>query len=388
VIQSKLNGVDGRSSSQVVHSRLETLLPSVEVHRGQLTHRRVGQVDVERLGLVDEGTSVGGEVDDGLLADLPDGLVDRLQLGRDAGNVLNGTAMGDAAERGRTRRESATQTREEQITLRHRNSHPVLHVIVPQPHVDEIPQQPGTNDLELSSQDPSGVNVARVRLETLVPSQDLRRRRGRHGRDQERVSETVLGDIRLERGPVPEVARGDSPEVVLQPTLGSGRTGVRRVVTVLLGHLAGRLERGVVDGLEDLQVELTSGRTVESHSQGHERVGETLNTETDGSVTHVRVLGLDDGVIVDVDDPVQVLGDDLGDGVQLLEVVLSIVDERGQGERGQVADGDLVGGRVLDDFGTQVGRLDRSQVLLVRFGCRRRSADQSRCSPLFDVLPA
>jgi hypothetical protein len=103
VIQSKLNGVDGRSSSQVVHSRLETLLPSVEVHRGQLTHRRVGQVDVERLGLVDEGTSVGGEVDDGLLADLPDGLVDRLQLGRDAGNVLNGTAMGDAAERGRTK---------------------------------------------------------------------------------------------------------------------------------------------------------------------------------------------------------------------------------------------------------------------------------------------
>lgn len=110
MIQSKLNGVDGRSSSQVVHSRLETLLPSVKVHRGQLTHRRVGQVDVERLGLVDEGTSVGGEVDDGLLADLPDGLVDRLELGRDAGNVLNGTAVSDTAERSRTRRQSATQT--------------------------------------------------------------------------------------------------------------------------------------------------------------------------------------------------------------------------------------------------------------------------------------
>lgn len=71
----------------------------------------------------------------------------------------------------------------------------------------------------------------------------------------------------------------------------------------------------MVNGLEDLQVELTSGRTVESHSQGHERVGETLNTETDGSVTHVRVLGLDDGVVIDINDPVQVLGDDLGDGV-------------------------------------------------------------------------
>lgn len=55
-------------------------------------------MDVERLGLVDEGTSVGGEVDNGLLADLPDGLVDRLELGRNTGNVLNGTAVSDAAK--------------------------------------------------------------------------------------------------------------------------------------------------------------------------------------------------------------------------------------------------------------------------------------------------
>lgn len=58
-------------------------------------------MDVERLGLVDKGTSVGGEVDNGLLADLPDGLVDRLELGRDAGNVLDGTAVSDAAKEGR-----------------------------------------------------------------------------------------------------------------------------------------------------------------------------------------------------------------------------------------------------------------------------------------------
>jgi len=53
-------------------------------------------VNVERLRLVDECTSVGGEVDDGLLTDLPDGLVDRLELGGDAGDVLNGSAVGDA----------------------------------------------------------------------------------------------------------------------------------------------------------------------------------------------------------------------------------------------------------------------------------------------------
>lgn len=60
-------------------------------------------MDVERLTLVDEGSlalqnevsaiargreeqthSVGRQVDDGLLRNLPDGLVDRLELGRDA----------------------------------------------------------------------------------------------------------------------------------------------------------------------------------------------------------------------------------------------------------------------------------------------------------------
>jgi len=124
------------------------------------------------------------------------------------------------------------------------------------------------------------------------------------------------------------------------------------------------------DAGEPVQVELTSGGTVESHSQSHKGVGETLYTKTDRSVAHVRVLGLDDGVVVDVDDSVQVLGDDLGDSVELFKVVLSVADERGQGERGQVADGDLVGSRVLDDLGTQVGRLDGSQVLLVGFGWR------------------
>lgn len=38
VIQSELNGVDSRSGTQIVHPRLETLLPSVKVHRRQLTH--------------------------------------------------------------------------------------------------------------------------------------------------------------------------------------------------------------------------------------------------------------------------------------------------------------------------------------------------------------
>jgi len=67
---------------------------------------------------------------------------------------------------------------------------------------------------------------------------------------------------------------------------------------------------------------------------------------------------------------VQVLGDDLGNLVELLEIVNSLlhVDKCGKSEGGQVTDGNLVGSRVLDDFGTQVGRLDGTQVLLVRLG--------------------
>jgi hypothetical protein len=72
-----LDRVRSRPRPEVVHSRLEPSPPPEEVHRGELAERRVREVDVERLGLVDERSSVSGEVDDLLLRDLPDGLVDR-----------------------------------------------------------------------------------------------------------------------------------------------------------------------------------------------------------------------------------------------------------------------------------------------------------------------
>jgi uncharacterized protein (UPF0297 family) len=72
--------------------------------------------------------------------------------------------------------------------------------------------------------------------------------------------------------------------------------------------------------------------------------------------------------VVDVNDLVEVGNDDLADVVELLEVVDSVLDERGEGERGQVADGDLIRGRVLDDLRAEVRRLDRAEVLLVRLG--------------------
>ena len=61
---------------------LESELPTVKMHRGQLSEVRFGDVDVQRLALVDEGAAVGSHLEDGLLRNLPNGFVKRFQLGR------------------------------------------------------------------------------------------------------------------------------------------------------------------------------------------------------------------------------------------------------------------------------------------------------------------
>lgn len=66
-----------------------------------------------------------------------------------------------------------------------------------------------------------------------------------------------------------------------------------------------------------------------------------------------------------LDDLVEVEGDDLGDFVQLLKVVLATTDEGRQGKRGEVTYSSLIRRRILDDFGAEIGRFDGAKVLLV-----------------------
>ena len=76
----------------------------------------------------------------------------------------------------------------------------------------------------------------------------------------------------------------------------------------------------------------------------HEQVGEPLDANTNRAVAHVGSARLLDRVVVDVDDVVEVAGDDLRDLKQLV-VVESILPRRAvpllgeglQGDRGQVA---------------------------------------------------
>ncbi|KAH3661623.1 hypothetical protein OGAPHI_006472 [Ogataea philodendri] len=238
--------------------------------------------------------------------------------------------------------------------------------------VDKVSQQVWVNDLELTSKNSSGVNVGSVRLETLVVSKNLRSRSGRHWCNQKRVSQSVLLDLGLQGVPVPKIGRFLAPQVELQDTLRSWRSFVGLVLAILNSQLHGGFQSTVVDGLEDLDVQLSGFVTVERQSQLHESISETLDTNSNWSVTHVGSSGLWNRVIVSVNDLVEVLGDNLGDLVQLLKVVpaggLVVFAERRQRNRGQVTNSNLLWRRVLDNLTAQVGRLDHTQVLLVGLG--------------------
>jgi hypothetical protein len=54
-----------------------------------------------------------------------------------------------------------------------------------------------------------------------------------------------------------------------------------------------------------------------------------LHADADGTIAHVRSSSFRDGVIIDVDDAIEVERDNLGDGMKFVEVVLAISNEGG-----------------------------------------------------------
>ena len=304
-------------------------------------------MDVERLGLADVGTTVGGHIEDGPLGDLPNRLEHILDGLGDLANVLDGSTVGD-----------------DLVTDR----------LSPETTGGELAEEVLVDNGELTGEDTTIVHVGGEGLGGLVVAQDLSSGGSRHGSHEERVAHAVLSNLLLEAGPVPAVAGGDAPHVVLELALAGGRSLVGLVGALLLGKLATGGDSTEVDGLEDVLVELTGLGTVERHLELLEAVSKTLDADTDGTVTHVGVLGLLDGVEVAVNDTVQVAGDNLTDLTELVKVkdtIEGIVlggllgNELGQTDRGKVANGNLIGGGVLNNLGTEVGALDGTEVLLV-----------------------
>ena len=80
----------------------------------------------------------------------------------------------------------------------------------------------------------------------------------------------------------------------------------------------------MVESLEDLNVEFLGSCGVERHAKHHESICETLHADSDWPVAHVGLPRFGDRVVIDVDNSIQVVGDNFSNVVQLLEVVLAV----------------------------------------------------------------
>ena len=79
---------------------------------------------------------------------------------------------------------------------------------------------------------------------------------------------------------------------------------------------------------------------------------------------HVGALGLHERVVVDVNDTVEIAGDNLGDGEELVEVkCLLSCDKAGESNGGQIAHGNLFGRCVLHNLCAKVATLDGAKIL-------------------------
>ena len=90
-------------------------------------------MNIQALTLADERPTVRSKINDLLLTDLPNSLVDRLDVVWDPSNLLDRSVMSD--------------------------DH-VLHLVVPELEVHKLTQEPGTHDLEFTSKNTAGVDIA------------------------------------------------------------------------------------------------------------------------------------------------------------------------------------------------------------------------------------
>mmetsp|Transcript_75449 Transcript_75449/g.211527 ORF Transcript_75449/g.211527 Transcript_75449/m.211527 type:complete len:231 (+) Transcript_75449:938-1630(+) len=160
---------------------------------------------------------------------------------------------------------------------------------------------------------------------------------------------------------------------------------------ILLGEFATGRDGSKVNGLKDQLVHGLGLFGFKGILHHHKGIRQSLNTNSNGSVTHVGILSLGDGVVVAVNDLVKVAGDHHGNFLELVVVkdglsssqsfhVLGSSHQLGQTDTGQVAHGRLIRSSVLHDFSAQVTASNRSQVLLVALGVGRVLVEHVRSS--------
>ena len=67
LINRELNSLRRWPRAEIIHSRLQSLLPPIEMHTRQLTESWALQMNIQALALADEGTSIRSEIQHRLL---------------------------------------------------------------------------------------------------------------------------------------------------------------------------------------------------------------------------------------------------------------------------------------------------------------------------------
>mmetsp|Transcript_49562 Transcript_49562/g.149382 ORF Transcript_49562/g.149382 Transcript_49562/m.149382 type:complete len:415 (-) Transcript_49562:1653-2897(-) len=357
-----LNGIHGGVRSEGIHPGLETLLPRVKMHGGQLIGGRVGDEQIQTLTLIDELPPVRRHIDHILHLNLPHGTIQFLQSSRDAFYRRDGSSVPHQL-------------------IPHRRG--------PQSSIGQIAEQVRIDHDELSRLDPTQVQVGRVRFEALVHSQYLGRGGRGHGSDEERIAQAGRSDVGAEGFPVVPPPFGHGGGVLLQrlrirppPPAGSivvaqtphvelqfplaGGTPAETIVRAppLSRQFHARLQRGVIDRLEYGLVQFLRSVGRERQAQSHERVGQSGHADAYRTMTHVGSSSAGGGVFVAIDNLVQVAGDDFCGAVE--GFVIEIRGALGGGGTGIGVDGAVRSSIAHDESGeAKAGQITNCHLLLV-----------------------
>jgi hypothetical protein len=118
----------------------------------------------------------------------------------------------------------------------------------------------------------------------------------------------------------------------------------------------------VVNSFENIRVQLESLGGLVRDLHYLESISKSLNSNSNRSVSHVRVSSFLNWVVVYINNSVKIFGHSFRDFVKVIEVeFLSIsVGELGEGDGGQIADSNFIFRSVLNNFSAEVGALNAS----------------------------
>src|SRR5690606_9624729 len=338
----------GRSQGAEVVGGFQTTVPGHAVGHVELLARGAGDVQVQRLRLVDPLLAAAGGVDDPAGFHFEGGGVQVFQFLRDALDLLHGAVV-------------------------------VLEVVdhyrVPQAAGLEVAHQVGVDHGEFAGQVRFHVQVLVGRLDGLRHAGDVGDGRGRCDGHDVRVTNAFL-DALAYRGPVQGLGQVDV-DVFLATGLDEDLLGIQRqnalapqrtleglVGTALVCQVAGRLDGVVADRLHGLVGKLDGRLGAVGDVLQVQRILEAHDAQAHRTVLEVGVTRLRHAVVVDVDDVIEHAYRGAHGARKLLSVQLAIDDMVRQVDRAQVADGDFVGVGVQGDLGAQVGAVDHAHVLL------------------------